>query len=227
MNKNKLTIVMMLLALAGCKGGDNDVEALEKAAESGPEALTVSTDDTHFYNKKFELRVEKPEGWYSQSVEDTMRMAAMGGEALSGGDVNMKAALDASLKGTLTLFSFFEFPPGTPGKANSSVVSLAEYIGAYPGIKNGCDYLNNMTQVMSQSQMQMTFGKCQQDNISSSTFGYIDASMLVGNQLVKQRYWACKKGEHAIAMVQTYYDETQKASTTGVIKAIDVQCDSV
>jgi len=196
-------------------------------AANESDALTQSSDDTHFYNKKFELRVQKPDGWYAQSVKETMLMAATGRDALSGDDANLKAALDASLKKTLTLFSFFEFPPGTPGKANSNVASAAEYIGAYPGIKNGCDYLANMQQLVKQSQMEMSFnGSCQQQKISTSTFGYVDASIQVGKRAVKQRYWACKKGDHAITLVQTYLNPQQEAATTALINTVKVQCDS-
>lgn len=227
MTKNTLMIAAMLLVLVGCKGEGSDSETLAASSKSGPDALTQSTDGIHFHNKKFGLSIKKPESWYSQSVEETMRMAAMGGDALSGGDTNMKAALDASLKSTLTLFSFFEFPPGTPGKTNPSIISMAENVMAYPGVTNGCSYLANMKNIIKRSQMKMTFSECHQDTISASTFGYVDAETQIGNAIVNQRYWACKKGGHAIAIIQTFYDEKQKSETTDLVKTIEVQCDSV
>jgi len=228
MNKIKVMLTVLLLALVGCKGASEDVQAIANDKHDATEALTKTTDNQHYHNEKFGLRVEKPEGWYSQSVEETMQLAARGNQIISGEDKNMKAAMEASLKSTLTLFSFFEFPPGTPGKTNPSVISLAEYIAAYPGIKEGCDYLANMKQVIQQSQMAMSFAEgCQKTKISTSTFGYIDASTQVGNTLVRQRYLACKKGDHAIAIIQTFYDDQQEVSTTDVVKTMDVQCDDV
>jgi hypothetical protein len=228
MNKNKVMLTVLLLALVGCKGESEDVQAIANSKHDAADALTKTTDNQYYHNEKFGLRVEKPEGWYSQSIEETMQLAARGSQIISGEDKNMKAALEASLKSTLTLFSFFEFPPGTPGKPNSSVISLAEYIAAYPGIKDGCDYLANMKQVIQQSQMAMSFGEvCQKTKLSTSTFGYIDATAEVGNTLVRQRYLACKKADHAIAIIQTFYNEQQEASTTDVVKSIDVQCDDV
>jgi hypothetical protein len=140
----------------------------------------------------------------------------------------MKALLDASMKSTLTLFSFFELPPGTPGKNNPSVMSTAEYILAYPGIKTGCDYLASMKQLIARSQMQMQFEEsCQTEKLGSSTFGFVNASIEIGpDKVVRQRYWACRKGDHAIGVVQTYYDDASDKSTSEIIKTIQVQCDN-
>ena len=217
MNKNTWIITLALLALVGCKADDD-----------GKDALTQSKDNKHFYNKQFDLSVEKPDGWYSQSAEEALMLQAQGSAALSGDDKNLKAVLDASVKGTLTLFSFFQVPPGTPGINNPSVMSTAEYILAYPGIKTGCDYLESMKQLIARSQMQMQFEEgCNTEKLGSSAFGVVNATTLVGgDMLVKQRYWACRKGDHALGMVQTFYDEATEKSTTDFIKTMKVQCDS-
>jgi hypothetical protein len=217
MNKNKWIIALTLVLLSGCKGAEDDKLA-----------LTQSTDNKHFTNAKFALSVEKPDNWYSQSVEEALMLQAQGSAAISGGDKNMKALLDASVKSTLTLFSFFQVPPGTPGVNNPSVISTAEYIMAYPGIKSGCDYLASMKQLIARSQVQMQFDEgCQTEKVGSSTFGFINATIQMGADApVRQRYWACRKGDHAIGVVQTFYDEAGDNATTAVIKTIKVQCDS-
>lgn len=217
MNKNKWFIAIALVLLAGCKGAEDDKQA-----------LTQSTDNKHFNNTQFGLTVEKPDSWYSQSVEEALMLQAQGSAAMSGDDKNMKALLDASVKSTLTLFSFFQVPPGTPGVNNPSVISTAEYILAYPGIKTGCDYLASMKQLIARSQVQMQFEEgCQTQTVGSSTFGVVNATTQVGPDMqVNQRYWACRKGDHAIGVVQTYYDEAGDKATTDIIKTIKVQCDS-
>jgi hypothetical protein len=227
MNKKKIILVAMLLTLSGCKGAGDDGQPAESAMDSAAEALTISTDNIHFQNKKFGLSIKKPESWYAQNVEEAMQLSARGAQVMSGDDKNMKAALEASLKASLPLFGFFEFPPGTPGKPNPNVGAVAENIAAFPGVKDGCDYLASMKQVIENSQMNMSFGdSCQKEKISGSTFGYVNASIKMGNALISQRYWACKKGDHAIAIVQTFHSEQQDAATTEIIKTIDIQCDS-
>lgn len=227
MNKKNIILVVTLLTLAGCKGSGTDDQLAESAKGSAAEALTISTDNVHFHNKKFGLSIKKPESWYAQNVEEAMQLSARGAQVISGDDKNLKAALEASLEASLPLFGFFEFPPGTPGKPNSNVGGVAENIAAFPGVKDGCDYLASMKQVIENSQMNMSFGdSCQKEKISGSTFGYMNASIQMGNALINQRYWACKKGEHAIAIIQTFHNEEQEVATTDIIKTIDVQCDS-
>jgi len=218
MNKNKWVMAVVLVFLLGCKAAEGD----------GKQALTQSADNKHFTNAQLGLSVDKPESWYSQSVEETLMLQAQGTRLLSGDDKNMKALLDASVKSTLNLFSFFELPPGTPGKQTPSVISTAEYIMAYPGIKTGCDYLASMQQLIANSQMQLQFEEgCQTERLGNSTFGFVNASALVTPGLqVHQRYWACRKGDHAIGVVQTFYDEAGDKATTDIIKTIKVQCDS-
>lgn len=217
MNKNKWIIALTLVLLSGCKGGEDDKLA-----------LTQSTDNKHFTNAKFELSVEKPDGWYSQSAEEALMLQAQGSAALSGDDKNLKAQLDASVNTTLTLFSFFEFPPGTPGKYNSSVIATSENIIAFPGVKSGCDYLASMKQLIARSQMQMEFEEgCKTEKIGNSTFGFINGTMPMGlDKPVRQRYWSCRKGNHAIGVVQSFYDDAGDSATSAVIKTIKVQCDS-
>jgi len=217
MNKHNWIITLVLLVLAGCT-----------AAEDGKDALTQSKDNKHFYNKQFDLSVEKPEGWYSQSAQEALLLQTQGSAAMSGEDKNLKAVLDASVKSTLTLFSFFQVPPGTPGVNNPNVVSTAEYILAFPGIKSGCDYLASMKQLIERSQVQIQFDEgCHVRQVGESRFGVVNGQTLVGeNTVVHQRFWACRKGDHAIGVVQTYYDDATEKATTDLINTIKVKCDA-
>jgi hypothetical protein len=216
MHNKKWMVMAALIVLIGCKGKDD-----------GEAALTTSKDNLHFENRQFGLTVEKPSSWYSQSLQESLNLQSQGTEMMSGNDKNMKAMLNASLKGSLTLFSFFEVPPGTPGKLNPSVVSTAEYVVPYPGIKTGCDYLASVKQLIANSQVKMQFTEgCQTEKLGSSTFGMVESSLVLGKQDVHQRYWACRKGDHVIGMVQTYYEAQSEADTTAIVKSIKVQCDS-
>lgn len=224
--------ILIVAVLLGCTAADEDSQAVAVAksedSKGSHQALTKSEDGQHFYNEKFELRVEKPDGWHSQSVEEMVLFQTKGAEMVSGGDENLEALMEASVKGTLPLFGFFEFPPGTPGKKNSSVIATAENTAAFPGIKTGCDYLSNMKVLASQSQLNISFdGDCQIEKISTSSFGYYDATMTVGKIVVGQRFWACKKGDHVISMVQTFLDEEGDKKTSDLMKTINVQCDTV
>jgi hypothetical protein len=71
---------------------------------------------------------------------------------MAGDDKNMKAMVNAAQQKTTPLFSFFEVPPGTPGKPNSNIIAIAEDIKGAPGVKTGCDYLTLAKNLSAKSQ---------------------------------------------------------------------------
>lgn len=203
---------------------DAPTERLSNAKQY--EALTRTDDNKHYYNQKFDFHVAKPDEWYAQSAKETMLLQARGAKMAAGNDENLDAMLSAATKTTLPLFGFFKVPPGTPNTLNPNVIGAAEFIGAFPGIKTGCDYLENVKQVMNMTKMKITFnGTCEVENVSGTEFGYYDASLTVGEQVVNQRYWACRQNEHAIFAVQTFFDEESNAVTREIVQGMQVKCE--
>jgi len=220
------TILSLLVLAVVLPGAVLAEEAAKLANEKQYEALTRTDDNKHYYNQKFDLNVVKPDEWYAQSAKETMWLQMRGAKMAAGDDKNLDAALSAATKTTLPLFGFFKVPPGTPNTLNPNVIGAAEYVAAFPGIKTGCDYLENVKKVMGMTQMQITFDdKCMTESVSGSQFGYYNASMEVGGQTVKQRYWACRQNAHAIFAVQTFFSEEGDALTRDVVESMQVKCD--
>ncbi len=196
-------------------------------AEPEKSAITTSADNKTYRNELFGLVVEKPEGWYSQSAKEILAMYKQGNQVLSGNNENMKTMIDAALAKTLTLFSFFQYPPGTPGKMNANIVSTAENTSLYPGIKTGCDYLYHAKKSLESSQLNMKFSeKCDAETISGQTFGHYKVTIEVGKTIVYQDYYACKKGEHILSFIKTYSDEASMGMIDKILGTVKVQCDS-
>lgn len=188
--------------------------------------LTVSEDNKLYRNEMFDLSISKSEEWYAQSTEELFRTQQIGSSLISGNDHNMQALMKEALKVSLPLFSFYKYPPGTPtNETNANVSGVAENISLYPGIKKGCDYLYNVKNLMNYSQIQIKYeDDCQTKMINGSEFGYFNAVIAVGNTKLKQKYLACIKGTHAIAVIQSY-DSTSENSVNEILNTLKVDCD--
>lgn len=211
-----------LIALALCLS----LAACDKAPEEGS-PLTTTADGSLYTNARFGLSVTKPEGWYAMDIKESLAQLQKGGALLAGADDNLQAIMDASLKGTLPLFNFFEAPPGAAVKTNANIGSVAENVEALPGIKTGCDYLYQMKQTFKQSRIKVDFGQeCQSNRINGNPFGVQSATMLVGNLLIKQRYYACLKGRHTVLFVHSYTDEKGDRALTQIMDTLKTGCDA-
>ncbi|ARU04378.1 hypothetical protein CCO03_06545 [Comamonas serinivorans] len=193
------------------------------AANASP--LTRSADGVTYENDYMGLSIAKPEGWYAQPAEETMKMSQRGTDMVAGDDKMLKAMLDASLKSSLPLFSFFEAPPGTPGKQIASLVGVAENISALPGIKSGCDYLSHVGQMLKSAAPQFSVSDtCKTERIQGNTFGVLEVTAKQAGILMTQHYYACRKGEHAVAMVGTSYDAAGATKLGQVLQTLKVKC---
>lgn len=183
--------------------------------------VTVNTSGNTYINGFFGLKVEKPADWYAQSAEETIMLQQQGNRVLAGDDDNMQKMIEAAMESSLPLFGFFEYPPGTPGKMNPNVLSVAENIKMYPGIKDPCDYVAAVKQILQQGQLKYEFnGECQSTTIGGKPAGYQDASLKVGTYDIAQRYHAMITDGYAISFIQTYMDEKSRAKVDEVIDSI-------
>lgn len=202
----KLILFATLLLLAGGAG----------AAE--PSALTQSEDGVHFVNARFAVHVRKPDAWYAQNIEEQLLLQQHGKNIMAGEDNNLKAVLDAALANVVPIFSFFALPPGTPGKLNPNVISMAENIKLYPGITSGCDYLHMIERTLALGKVHYEFdGDCQKRKLGTTSFDYIDTRFVIGTITAHQRYFAAVKDGYALSLIETYFDADSERETEKVV----------
>lgn len=207
-----LIIVLISVISTSCSGGDKSI-------------ITHSKDGINYANDYFGLNIIKPKGWYSQSSEEIMKQSKAGTNIISGDDATIKAAIEESLKTSVPLFSFFEYMPGTPGKMNPNIIGVAENIGLLPGIKTGCDYLYHARKLLINSTYKPQVTKtCNTISLNQSKLGYLDVTMKISGIVIKQKYYACIHGEHAISTVQTYFDDESKAKVDDILQSLEVSC---
>lgn len=187
------------------------------------DALTINERGNTYVNRLLGVSVEKPANWYAQSVKEMIMSQQQGGKALAGEDQNMQAMLDAAAKSSLPLFGFYEYPPGTPGKLNPNVLSIAENIQMFPGIKDPCDYIHAVQNILKQGQLKYSFDSdCQHKTIGGQDSGYLDASLTLGKLKIYQRYHAVLKDGYAISFIQTYTDDVSLKKVNRVIDTIKI-----
>jgi hypothetical protein len=219
----KVGLLLGTLTLASC-GGTKIADSKLAEAAPAPVSRTTTNAGNKFTNEFFKVSVEKPEGWYSADSKEADAQREKGGDLIAGKDKNMKALVEAAQQKTTPLFSFFEVPPGTPGKSNSNIIAIAEDIKAAPGVKTGCDYLTLAKNLSAKSQVKIDFAdKCETKNINGTDFNFVDAQINMGGQTIKQRYFAVIRNEHAISMVQTFTDDGGQAKVDKVLETLTVK----
>lgn len=210
-----LAVAALVLAVTGC----------DKKKNLDP--VTRSYDGKHYENKRFELAVEKPEGWYAQDAEANSKLTKEGSKMLFSNDKDLQNKVDAASEKTKSLFGFFSVPPGTPGVHNPNVLGLAEKLPMLANIKTGCDYLEKAKDLLGKSQMNADIsfdGACQKTTINGQTFGSYGVTIRVGSVKVQQRHYACVQDDYAIAIVQTYFGDKTEAETKPIIDSLKVHC---
>ncbi len=229
----KVCLILFSLSLVACDKATTTQESKKavepiKTAEIKPSEIkqdaspvTKSDDNKTYTNEFFQMTVQKPDGWYAQNQEEARENQKKGEKMLAGNDKNLKAMIEATDATTTQVFGFFEVPMGTPGKLNPNVLSAAENIKAAPGVKTGCDYIALTKEIIKKSQMNYKFeDKCETKMVNGTEFGVTGGEMTIGEQVVKQRYYAVIRGRHAISVIQTYFDAESEAKVNKVIESL-------
>ena len=228
--KAVLTLATCLLLVACSKQADApSTQAQQAPVTAAPvgekSALTHSADGMTYINDFLGLQIDKPEGWYAQPPEETLKLSQRGSEVMVAENQSLKAMLAASLKSSLPLFGFFQVPPGTPNRDATSLIGMAENISGLPGIKSGCDYLSHVRQMLKSGAPHLTVRDgCSTRTIGGSTLGVIEATASAADRKVTQHYLACVKGEHAIGLVSSSMDAQGAAQLDAVLQTLKVQC---
>lgn len=191
-NKLALTILVILLFTACDK---------HPAKEIGYGELNDGT----YTNQYFNMVVDVPTGWVVQSEAQNKELIDSGAEMIAGDDENMKNALKASHKQTLTLFSFFKYEQGSPVEFNPSIMGIAERVSGMPGIKRGSDYLFHVKNLLESGQMNYEFpSPIFEKEISGVSFDVMPLQLTMGAVTIHQNYYAAKFEDYVLSLISTY-----------------------
>lgn len=193
---------------------------------ASPSPITKNTNGNRYENAFFGVSVEKPKGWVSQDVIQLIKTLLPVGSSMIYGDENKfpPEVIDSLIKKTFPLFGFFKYTPGLMnGKMNPNIMAVAENIQANPSIKTGCDYLNNVREMLKTSLHQVTFlDECQEVSINGKMFATQSFSMkLMGMLLIKQTHYArIVKKDYALFFTLTYFNRVSKSKLDKVMQSL-------
>ncbi len=212
MNPPRSIVLLLIAALAlsaGCK---------RKAAD---EVDFGAVKDSVYQNKYFGLTVALPPEWSVQDQEARRRMMDMGTQVLAGDDKNLKAAIKASEMTTVSLFTAFKHPVGTPVPYNPSIVCLAERVRHMPGIKRGKDYLFHSKRVLESSQMAVSFPKgMSAETLGGRPFDIMHVELSAGGMTVQQKYYATVMKGYALAFIVSFTTDEEKAPLDKILDSV-------
>jgi hypothetical protein len=187
-------------------------------------SLTSSEDQVTYSNAYFGLTVRKPDGWFAQDAAALMQMSAEGMDTVLEDKKTKEALIQATLKNTTPLFSFFSNKPGTIAENLSNVAAVAENMEGSPELKTGCDYLGQVRTLLEQGSVPAVIAPgCKTMRINGTEFGLIEVQMgSEGGGRFHQRYMACLTPTHAIGIVQTTTDERGLKMAEALMKSLRV-----
>lgn len=186
-------------------------------------SLTSSEDQVTYSNAYFGLTVRKPDGWFAQDAAALMQMSAEGMDAVLEDKKAKEALIQATLKNTTPLFSFFSSKPGTVAENLSNIAAVAENMEGNPELKTGCDYLNQVRTLLEQGSVPAIIEPgCKSMRINGTEFGVVEVQMGGDGGRVHQRYMACLTPTHAIGIVQTTTDAQGLKMAEAVMKSLKV-----
>jgi hypothetical protein len=207
-----LAIVMLtawFIFSSGCQ--EKASEEVDQGAFSG----------SVYRNNYFGLTITIPSDWSIQDSQSMQDLKDLGKKVLDKDDKNIKAVMEASDFQTVSLFSVFRHPLGSPIPFNPNLICMAERVRHMPGITRGKDYHFHTRKLLESSQVSVKFPK----EIYTETLGGVEFDVLYsetsfGTMLVKQKqYGAVIKG-YVLLIVTTFADENQEATLDEILKTM-------
>jgi hypothetical protein len=178
-----------------------------------------------YRNNYFGMTITFPSDWSIQDSKSMQNLKDLSKKVIDKDDKNLKAAMEASDLQTVSLFSVFRHPLGSPVDFNPNLICMAERVRHMPGIKRGKDYHFHTRKLLESSQMDVKFPA----EIYTETLGGVEFDVLYSEttldmmsvkQLVKQKqYGAVMKG-YVLLIISTFADYDQEATLDDILKTL-------
>ena len=177
-----------------------------------------------YSNNFFKFTMDVPLSWDIQTDKETKEIFENGKRLAAGNDEKLKKSIKASMVTTASLLAAYKYKEGVAENYNPNFVLLAESLKAYPKIKTGSDYLDNVRTVLSSSKnikyKNIDFVNSL-DNMSGATFYKLNAVMVYEGIEINQYYFVTVKNDFALVFIASYIDDAQKAELEKIRKSIN------
>ena len=178
-----------------------------------------------YVNAFFDFEMTIPVGWSVQSREQTENLSKIGKDMLTGGDENMKTAIDASQISSANLLAVFKHDLRTAVQYNPNIMVIVENLKNAPDIKTGADYLTNTRNFLKQSQMKHDHidEAFQQKTIGGAEFYVMNVVVNYGGIQIHQTYYATiQKGFGLVATI-AYLNDNEKIELQKAVNSMSFE----
>ncbi|MEO0458060.1 MAG: hypothetical protein AAF152_15970 [Cyanobacteria bacterium P01_A01_bin.114] len=200
--------------------GDASVEVTPEAeAEAGSDAAAAGSPDAaeveagKYSNEFFGFTMAFPDAWTIASQETTDGLQDTGAEMLAGDDEALKSSIEAAEKDTYQLLMISEQPVGAPTTDfNPNLVVMAEKVSHLPGIKSGSEYLENVSNLLLQTDLPYAAeGEPYEVEIGGRKFHRADFTLSTAGIEIKQSYLATVDKGYALGFILSGTDDTMSS----------------
>jgi hypothetical protein len=203
-------IGMAILPLCGCRK-----PASSEVIDFG------SITNSVYQNNYFGLSVTFPQDWSIQDQTEQQRLMATGSRVMYGNDTNRQALLKASELQTVNMFAVFKYAIGSPVPFNPSVLSLAENVSEFPGIKTGSDYLYHIKSQLTSGRIEVSFPKdVYTTQLGGKDFNVMEMSITAGNKTVEQKYYVSVMKGYALSFILSYTTDEEEEALQKILDSI-------
>jgi len=223
------TLLLLAALLMGCgkkpaeetDSGKKPTEVIDSAKKPIEEIDFGTVANSVYTNHFLGMTVNIPKDWSIQDKDAQDRLKQLGEKIVTGEDKNMQAIVKASELQTVSLFAAFKFPYGSPVAFNPSVMSVAENVRQFPGIKTGKDVLFQVKQMLESGQLTMSFSKdSYTKKLGGVDFDVLESETTVRNLVVKQKYFVTLIKGYSLSIVATYMTDEDLDSVQKILDSV-------
>jgi hypothetical protein len=208
-----LSILIIAIIAMGCAEQKNVPENFDYG----------TTTDGKYINTYFDLVINFNPDWVVQEQGIIEKDMEKGGEIVYAEDEEIKTKIKASLVNSANLLTLFKYEIGAQVPFNPSLALIAENTNNFPGLKSGVDYLNNVKELLEQTQMEYSFDKdLEEKKLGDSIFFIMHLNLNYMGRTISQDYVTTVLNGFALTMVVSYSTEEEKAEIYQIINNIEI-----
>lgn len=209
----KLFILFIAIAAIGCAEQKNVPENFDYG----------TTKDGKYSNEYFDMVITFNPEWVVQDQGILEENIEDGSEIVYGEDKDIKTKIKASLINTANLLTLFKYELGAQVSFNPSLALIAENTNNFPGLQSGADYLENVKELLGQTQMDYTFDEdVLEKKIGESIFYVMHLELDYMGRAVKQDYLTTVLNGFGLSIVLSYSTDEERAELYEIIDNIEI-----
>lgn len=197
-------------------------EMAEPSVETNAEnPLDASWEPGSYTNNFFEFTLQFPEAWAIAPQETTQYLQEVGISLLAGENAALRTTAELAVQNSYIMLMVSQVPLGSPVESNPNIVVMSERLPPLPGIETGADYLFQVGQLLSLSQMQYTIlAEPYSVQIGNKTFYRLDTSP-DGGQFI-QSYLTTLDSGYALTLILSG-QEQEIAELEAIVESMQFQ----